>query len=176
MAERKRNPKKKSSRYSYKRKRKKGGALRRLFWGIAALFSAFITLGEVLNIPQLPNWDDVFIAADRIFFGAAEGMVLPEEGQAVVTVLDMGQADSILIQTPDSSILIDGGLQETQDNLVASLKYRGVKHLDLVVATHPHSDHIGGLARVLERFTVGELLVSPASSDTSLYENLLLTA
>ncbi|MBI3097439.1 MAG: MBL fold metallo-hydrolase [Planctomycetes bacterium] len=79
-----------------------------------------------------------------------------------VTFLDIGQGDSTLIETPDGrTILIDGGEGHTPDAaelypfdaglrvVLPVLKKKGITTLDLVIATHPHSDHIGGLADVL---------------------------
>ena len=67
-------------------------------------------------------------------------------GKLKVHFIDVGQGDAILIQTPTQSILIDGG-----DRGNTSLNYirdKGVSSLDLVIGTHPHADHIGGLINV----------------------------
>jgi competence protein ComEC len=90
-----------------------------------------------------------------------------------VTILDVGQGDSILIEFPDGRLaLIDGGgvaagrflgLQDQstfsigEDVVSAYLFSRGVRRLDTVVLTHAHNDHLSGLFEVLENFDVGEL-------------------
>ena len=67
-------------------------------------------------------------------------------GTLQVHYLDVGQGDSILILAPDGKVmLIDGG--ESNSGALAYLKAKGITHIDLMVATHPHSDHIGGLVR-----------------------------
>lgn len=72
-------------------------------------------------------------------------------GEVRVTVLDVGQGDSILIQTPaKKNILIDAG--DLSADVPPMLRARGVDHLDLVVGTHPHADHIGDMKAVLEAF------------------------
>ena len=71
-------------------------------------------------------------------------------GELTVKVLDVGQGDSILIRTPaDKAILIDAG--DDPHEVGRLLKERHVEHLDLVVATHRHADHIGGMLDVVSQ-------------------------
>lgn len=68
-----------------------------------------------------------------------------------VRFLDVGQADSILIQIGDSAnILIDGGNNADGEDVANYLRETNVSHLDAIVATHPHEDHIGGLDDIME--------------------------
>ncbi len=72
-------------------------------------------------------------------------------GELVVTLLDVGQGDAILLQTPGgSSVLFDAGLAKA--HTTRQLHRFGVDELDLVVASHPHADHIGAMAEVLSTF------------------------
>lgn len=74
-------------------------------------------------------------------------------GDLRVDMLDVGQGDSILIRTPANKvILIDAA--ESGAHVAEQLKREGVDHLDLVIATHPHADHIGGMQTVLQSFPV----------------------
>ncbi len=66
-----------------------------------------------------------------------------------VHFLDVGQGDSILIRGGDKNILIDGGERDQGEEVLADLAAYGVETLDCIIATHPHSDHIGGLVDVL---------------------------
>jgi len=83
--------------------------------------------------------------------------------ELVVTYLDCGQGDSILLQTPDNkSILIDAGPLEASEGLDAGrdaiapyLREQGIRRLDVVVFSHPHMDHIGGFKYILKNFSVG---------------------
>ena len=78
----------------------------------------------------------------------------------IVHFLDVGQGDSILLQFNNKNVLIDGGDQDAGPIVKSYLRSHGVKSLDLVVATHPHEDHIGGLLTVLNDFPVKQVLDS----------------
>lgn len=69
-----------------------------------------------------------------------------------VHFIDVGQADCALIECDGSYALIDGGNGPDGPSVVAYLQQVGVQQLDLVVGSHPHEDHIGGLVDVLEAF------------------------
>jgi beta-lactamase superfamily II metal-dependent hydrolase len=77
-----------------------------------------------------------------------------------VSFLDVGQGDAELLQFNGHSVLIDGSTQDMGSRLECYLNEYGVKDIDLVVATHPHEDHIGGLPTILNDFTVGQILDS----------------
>jgi competence protein ComEC len=91
-----------------------------------------------------------------------------------VRFFDVGQGDAALVSTPAGAhILVDGG---PDPELVSTdLAGQGVKRLDVVIATHPHADHIIGLPVVLARFPVG-LLLEPGCPDTSSIQADLDTA
>jgi competence protein ComEC len=80
-----------------------------------------------------------------------------------VRFFDVGQGDAALLTTPEgATVLVDGGPE--RDQVATELSALGVKRLDLVVASHPHADHIVGLPSVLARFPVG-LLLQPGCDD-----------
>lgn len=91
-----------------------------------------------------------------------------------IHIIDVGQGDSILIKTPsDKNILVDGG-DENSDYIVSSyLKKEKVKTIDMVIATHPDSDHIGGLDSVINNFKVNNIYMPENDSDSSSYKNLI---
>ena len=79
---------------------------------------------------------------------------LHSDAQAKMQVhfIDVGQGDSIFIQTPSNkTILIDGGPPKAGKKVVAYLNKLGVKQIDLLIATHPDVDHIGGLRKVIKK-------------------------
>jgi len=81
-----------------------------------------------------------------------------EKGKLYLFAFDVGQGDSSLFVLPDGgTILIDTGPEDAGKKLVKELKKLGIKKIDLLVATHPHSDHIGGMKQVLSNFPVGSV-------------------
>lgn len=95
-----------------------------------------------------------------------------------ISVLDVGQGDSIYIDYGDFDMLIDGGPNDKGDYLVNFLGKQGHKDLDLMVATHPHADHIGGLDDVLRKFEVKQIIdsgakLASASSANTNYQKAL---
>lgn len=91
-----------------------------------------------------------------------------------VHFLDVGQGDSIFIELPDDkTMLIDASEKEYADKITTYIYSCGYNSLDYVVATHPHSDHIGGMADVIGSFSVGNVILSPATHTTKTYTNML---
>lgn len=70
-------------------------------------------------------------------------------------------------------MLIDAGPAESGDKVASYIARLGYSRIDFVVATHPHEDHIGGMARVLGSFDVGEIWMPRATSNTATFERLL---
>jgi competence protein ComEC len=92
-----------------------------------------------------------------------------------ITFLDVGKGDAIFVEFPGGgTMLIDGGeaLGADMGRLVASrfLAYKGVNKIDIVAATHPHTDHVGGLAAVLKNFKVRYFLDNGGYEDNTLYK------
>lgn len=94
-------------------------------------------------------------------------------GDLVVHFLDVGQGDSILIEFRDKTMLIDASERGMADRIIAYLGDQNVERLDVVVATHAHSDHIGGLRDVISAYPVGEFVDAAQPHSTATYENLL---
>lgn len=94
-----------------------------------------------------------------------------------VHFIDVGQGDSCFIELPNGeTMLIDAGEREYGDSVVTYIFTQGYGALDYVVATHPHSDHIGGMAEVLNALPVGELFMSPYPGNTTAFEDMLTAA
>ncbi|MFH1957593.1 MAG: MBL fold metallo-hydrolase [bacterium] len=84
-----------------------------------------------------------------------------EKNKLGVHFIDVGYGVCILIENEIcGNLLIDGGYPEQSDKILNYLKEEEIERLDLVVATHPHPDHIGGLPEVLQNIEVGKLLTN----------------
>ncbi|MFJ7849398.1 ComEC/Rec2 family competence protein [Peribacillus sp. NPDC097206] len=90
-----------------------------------------------------------------------------------VHFINVGQGDSILIQTGNENILIDAGGKGKGDDVVAYLKKQKVKTLNAVVSTHPDADHIGGLAYVINNLKVKAVYAPKVSHTTQAYKDFL---
>lgn len=89
---------------------------------------------------------------------------------------DVGQADSILIKEKDYTMLIDGGNQSDGENLVKYLQEElNINDIDILVGTHPHEDHIGGLPDVINALDIGTIYLPNATTTTNIFEKLLDT-
>jgi competence protein ComEC len=98
---------------------------------------------------------------------------LPSAGSLIVSFIDVGQGDAILIQSGGKNYLIDGGRTEEGPNVVDFLRSQGVGALDGLVATHPDSDYIGGLPDVLDAFDVATVYISGDTKGTSTFNAFL---
>jgi len=137
-----------------------------VFFGIACCTLFFAFNQNYLNkISDFFNTSDLNIKETR-------------NAPLAVHILDVGKGDSIFITCEDKNILIDAGEYEAHNKPKEFLKRQNIKKLDLVVATHPHSDHIGGMAEIIKNFDI-ETFVSPELPEkltpvTKCYKNMLL--
>ena len=90
-----------------------------------------------------------------------------------VSFIDVGQGDSTLITCDGETMLIDAGIYSERQSLSSYLRSQGIKNLDYCVATHSHSDHIGGMSHVLYNFTPETLIYPAYKSDSADWYSLL---
>ena len=91
-----------------------------------------------------------------------------------VQFIDVGQADSTLISlSTGETMLIDAGESTSANSVFEELDERGIKDIDILVATHPHADHIGGMLSLLGRYDIGQVLMPDMTSDSKTYVKLL---
>ena len=91
--------------------------------------------------------------------------------------IDVGQAKAIFIEAPGKTVLIDAGERDQGGTIVRYLVSRGIRTIDIVIGTHPHSDHIGGLEAVIGGMTVDKIILPRIPEEitptTATYTNLL---
>jgi competence protein ComEC len=95
------------------------------------------------------------------------------DGKLHIIVCDVGQGDGILIRTPDGSdILVDGGPDDSILNCLSSHLPFWDRTIELMVLTHPHTDHAAGLVDVLKRYTVLYFVTEKVLGSTATYKRL----
>lgn len=100
----------------------------------------------------------------------------PPEGDLQISYLDVGQGDCSFLLLPDgTTILIDAGNPENGQEIIQYIQDTGTDTLDYVIATHPHADHIGGMAEVIRAFEVKNVYMPKKSHTSETFENLLNT-
>lgn len=98
------------------------------------------------------------------------------DGELCVRFLDVGQADCALLECGGRYMLIDGGNREDSSLVFSVLKALDVSHLDLVVGTHAHEDHIGGIPGAFQYATAGVTLSPVTSYATATFETFSTAA
>ena len=99
---------------------------------------------------------------------------LLDDSKLKVHYIDVGQGDSTFIELPNGkTVLIDAGEEIYADKVISYIKKRNYTKIDYVFATHPHSDHIGGLTKVVKTFDIGSIYMPDVSNNTSFYTDLL---
>lgn len=88
--------------------------------------------------------------------------------------IDVGQADSILIEQDKKYMLIDAGNNGDGKLVKNYLIKEGIKSLEYVIGTHPHEDHIGGLDYVINDFNIGKIYLPKATSTTKTFQDVVV--
>ena len=96
-------------------------------------------------------------------------------GALTVHFIDVGQGDSTFIELPNGeTMLIDAGERDRGESVVAYINSAGYNKIDYLIGTHPHSDHIGGMAQVVNSLNIGTGYMPNVQTDTATFENLLI--
>lgn len=143
---------------------------------IYGIFSLIITLNEHFwKNKAIPTWSDLFVSA-----GLSDGAFKGALGDVAVHFIDVEQGDCALIIAGETSILIDGGEVSESGSVIKYLNSLDIDRLDIIVASHPHSDHIGSLSSVLDEFGADKLIMPKVADDmepiTSSYMNMIESA
>ena len=81
------------------------------------------------------------------------------EGELILTMIDVGQADSFLFIQDGKTALVDCGTRSSGEDVVEYLNSIGITKLDYVFGTHPHDDHMGGMYDVITNFEIGTIII-----------------
>lgn len=94
----------------------------------------------------------------------------PSVSELTVHFIDVGQADAAILQCEDDTMIIDGGNTADSSLIVAYLKKLNISHIDYMVCTHAHEDHVGGLSAPLSVMPVGAVYAPVTESDSKAYQ------
>lgn len=96
------------------------------------------------------------------------------DNQLMVSVLDVGQGDAILVKTSKGKfILVDSGPNAQREEFEKKLKKNGVDRFEVVIATHPHEDHIGNMDDVFKNFDVSNIYMPKVVTTTKTFQNMM---
>ena len=116
----------------------------------------------------------IFIIATALFGEKINSNETFAYGESVVVrYLDVGQADSILVQSEGINMLIDAGTNSSGQTVVKDLEDLGVTKIDYLIGTHPHEDHIGGMDDIIKNFDIGIIYMPKIQTNTKTFEDVL---
>ncbi|NME95306.1 MBL fold metallo-hydrolase [Clostridium cochlearium] len=87
--------------------------------------------------------------------------------------IDVGQGDCTLIKGNKINILIDSGSKLYKDKVISYLKKENIKEIDLLVATHPHEDHIGSMSYIIDKFKIKTFYAPKVKENTPCFYSMI---
>jgi competence protein ComEC len=145
-----------------------------IYAGLAIAFVVLVRRVHPIELPAVPRLRPALSAAVLVILVSLSLLAASLQGGApslVITVLDVGQGDAILVRTPAGHrILVDGGPSGTALARALGRELGATeRRIDLVVLTHAQDDHVAGLVGLFERFEVGAVLAPPLEGTTAAY-------
>lgn len=104
-----------------------------------------------------------FMSVDNRLFELRQGLE-QGDGEDFVKVIDVGQGDSILIHSNGYSALIDTGTEDSSNDLATVLRNENIEIIDVLILTHLHTDHTGGVEYIFKNFEVQTLILPELST------------
>lgn len=131
----------------------------------AIQFASIIIAVILVAVPSILDATNVVPFEDAMVFLGLRDDTLTDSDVSVHCI-DVGQGDSILIKSGDKSVLIDAGEKKYGDNVSLYLREQKISKIDYIIATHPHSDHIGGLPQIISEFEVENIIMPKIASES----------
>lgn len=137
-----------------------------LFILIAAIAVGWNGFGDLFPQPTPFQWPEYTMDATD---------AAPALGESVqVHFIDVGQGDAVFIQGAQECVLIDSGPGDQEEAILNYLEEQRVETIDLCIATHPHEDHIGNMAQIINRYHVKAFAMPDKTATTEVYRRMLL--
>ncbi len=133
----------------------------------------------LLSLLNMSSKKSIAITMVFLFAFILTFVARPQDGKMRIVFVNVGQGDAAMVRFPNGKVLvIDGGdLRPQMDAgerfVLPVLRYYGIDHINYLLGTHGHSDHIGGFLTLLRQMKVDTLLLSPYKMNTKLYAGLL---
>lgn len=144
---------------------------RKIDRSVFAVVSLIAALMVLLFGTEPEHWQEFAESFTRACRHIPGQSVQVPDGQMVIHMIDVGQGDSVLIQTAQADILVDAGEIGRGDEVVSYLRSVGVEQLDWAVCTHPHSDHLGGMTVVLEEIGADNIMMPFYPKELEVYDH-----
>lgn len=156
--------------------KKKSNKNNKLIYSIAAILGIVVALlfGDHFTTENIENmFSNVVENQLAQNYESNENTTVVEGQNVVVHFFDVGQADSILVQSEEKTMLIDAGTNNMGKTVVKYLQDLNIAKIDYLVGTHPHEDHIGGLDDVINNFEIGTIYMPKVQTNTKTFEDVL---
>ena len=116
----------------------------------------------------------ILIFKPELLLGAINSVATESADGVYAAFIDVGQGDSIFLRSPNGkTMLVDAGTPDSFESIQNVLSEEGVTKLDVVVMTHPHSDHMGSMKRVIDNYNIGTFYMPDAVNTTSSFDRML---
>lgn len=132
---------------------------------ILIIFSSLLILACFTGCTIIDNLNKFTTTGDIVSDDNSEGIT--------VHFIDVGQADSILIQQGGAAMLIDGGNNTDGEFVKEYIGRQNITQLDYIIATHPHEDHIGGLDYIINSFNIGKVYHPRQTTTTETFKDFI---
>ncbi|OIP26342.1 MAG: MBL fold metallo-hydrolase [Chloroflexi bacterium CG_4_9_14_3_um_filter_45_9] len=116
----------------------------------------------------------LLIGVSLALVACASPMPTPTNSHLNIHFIDVGQGDSIILRYGSSSMIIDAGTNASTNSLINTIKGMGISKFDIVVGTHPHEDHIGGMDAVINQFDIGTIYMPKVTTTTKTFQDVLI--
>ena len=142
---------------------------------LTAVFAVLIAaVLFVLDLTGIYTFSDL-----KISLGFEDEPAVAENSDTQVHFIDVEQGDCTLVVSDGKTMLIDCGDRDEDNTVIKYLQKLNIKKLDVIIATHPHSDHIGEMSEIIDSFETDRFIMPKIPSDmtptSKVYENMLLS-